>query len=136
MTAKKQIPFFLYKRNINKEKSNSSLRKYLVGLTLKMIWHSYLSTFFHINKKNIKTHLLELVISETRCGRFKSFSILLKLSNFAALPSSITKTNAMIVQLSGIKSFVFNKSMTSKVNFRYTIRIAEHHAASCQDGLG
>ena len=131
MTTKKQIPFSYIKGISTKRKSNSSLRKYLVGLTLKTIWHSYLSTFFHINKKNIKTHLLEVVISETRRGRFKSFSISLKLSNFAALPSSITQTNATIVQFFGIKSFVFNKSMTSKVNFRYTIRIAEHHAASC-----
>ena len=112
MTTKKQIPFFLYKRNINKEKSNSSLRKYLVGLTLKMIWHSYLSTFFHINKKNIKknTYLkllsLKLVVVVLKVFDFRS--------NYRAYctTSSITQTNATF----GIKSFVFNKSVTSKVN--------------------
>ena len=51
-----------------------------------MIWHSYLSTFFHINKKNIKKHLLEVVISETRRGRFKSFSIFAQTIELTAPP--------------------------------------------------
>ena len=51
-----------------------------------MIWHSYLSSFFHINKKNIKKHLLEVVISETRRGRFKSFSIFAQTIELTAPP--------------------------------------------------
>ena len=118
MTTKKQIPFFLYKRNINKEKSNSSLRKYLVGLTLKMIWHSYLSTFFHINKKNIKNTYLKLLSLKLIVLVFKSFSISLKLLSNLLLHYPRVSLRQMQRSCNSLafKSFVFNKSLTSKVN--------------------
>ena len=79
-----------------------------------MIWHSYLSTFFHINKKNIKKHLLEVVISETRRGRFKSFRFSLKLSSLLHHLVSLRQ-----MQLLALNHSFSTNPLTSKVNLVY-----------------
>ena len=66
-------------------------------------------------KKNIEKHLLEAVIAGSHRGRLKGFDFVQTLE-LAVLPSSISQMNATTGQFFGIKSFVFNKFMTSKVN--------------------
>ena len=67
MTTKRNTVFFSYNRNIIKEKIKlfGTLRKYLVGFTLKntMPFSSFPS-FIHINKKNTENTYLKQISLE------------------------------------------------------------------------